>query len=91
MESPDNKPHKILRGWPKCPDCHRPVDHRSMPDSTIGERHWHCIACGIEWSGLELANSPVNNPEEQPKTHKDVEEDGTTKTLLSGLLGGLNW
>ena len=36
-----------LRGFPSCPLCHKQLSHRQFPD--IGESHWHCKPCGVEW------------------------------------------
>ena len=52
----DEDGSSYLDGFPEfCPVCMQDaLKLRSMPDTTIGERHWYCRHCGTEWAVGDL-------------------------------------
>lgn len=52
----DEDGNPYLHGRPEfCPVCRcDSLKVRPMPDITIGECHWYCANCGIEWEVGDL-------------------------------------
>ena len=53
----------VIEGYPSCPECHRRLHLRSMPDA--GESRWYCdavpLGCGTQWETADLIQALNDN------------------------------